>query len=164
MVKNVVVLLAIVLGVSVAMLLLGRHAERDRLPAEVIEILDKGDSFFLLSLDPFAGTSASQDIFHDHAVLGRVQIRDAVQRRELLQALYGGIANAEDKIAKCWSPRHGIRAALGSKTVDLVICFECLHLYWHAKGSGMVLTSRSPEVSFSGALEAAGLARPGMPK
>jgi hypothetical protein len=164
MVKTVVVLLAIVLGLGVAMTLLGRHAERDRLPAEVIEILDKGDSFVLLSLDPFAGTSASQDIFHDHAVLGRVQIRDAVQRRELLQALYRGIANAENKIVKCWSPRHGIRAALGTETVDLVICFECLHLNWHAGKTGTVLTDRSPEPSFSRALESAGLARPIVPK
>jgi hypothetical protein len=152
------------LGVGVALSLFGIQAEQNQLPPDVVAILNGGDSFMLLSLEPLAVASASQDIFHGHAVLGRAEIHDAGQRRHLLQALYGGIANAEEKIARCWSPRHGLRVFRGNEVVDLVICFECLHLYWHFRGSGLVLTNRSPEITFLNALESAGLKRPGMPK
>ena len=152
------------LGLGIALSLFGRQAEQNELPPGVVEILNGGDSFMLLSLDPLAGANASQDMFHGHAVLGRADIRDARKRKDLLQALYGGIANAEGKIAKCWSPRHGLRVVRGSEAVDLIICFECLHLYWHYHGSGLVLTNRSPEMTFLRGLESGGLTRPGMPK
>jgi hypothetical protein len=31
--------------------------------------------------------------------------------------------------ARCFEPRHGIRATDGKKSVDLVICFECGWVY-----------------------------------
>ena len=152
------------LGLGIALSLFGRQAEQNQLPPDVVEILNGGESFMLLSLDPLAGANASQDMFHGHAVLGRAEIHDARQRKDLLRALYSGIANAESKIAKCWSPRHGLRVARGNEAVDMIICFECLHLYWYYQGSGLVLTNRSPEMAFLRALESGGLTRPGMPK
>ena len=50
-------------------------------------------------------------------------------QKQLLDALYKGIADSDGNGAKCFDPRHGIRASVDGKTVDLVICFECSWVY-----------------------------------
>ncbi|MBN9122709.1 MAG: hypothetical protein J0I06_26790 [Planctomycetes bacterium] len=40
-----------------------------------------------------------------------------------------------DKGARCFVPRHGVRAVHGGKTYDLVICFECGWVYVFVDGS-----------------------------
>ncbi|MEZ5654249.1 MAG: hypothetical protein R3E87_27250 [Burkholderiaceae bacterium] len=164
MIKKLGAALVMVVGLVVVAIVIRGQAEPNRLPPEVVRVLEAADSFVLLSLDPAAETKASPEVFHEEAVLGRADIRDPEQRRQLLQALYDGIGKAEGQIAKCWNPRHGIRATHGEEVVDLVICFECLHLEYYAGHSGVVLTTGAPEKLFSRALEAAGVPRPGAPK
>ncbi len=41
----------------------------------------------------------------------------------------GGVA------ARCFIPRHGIRVTHDGKTYDLLICFQCHHVYIYADNS-----------------------------
>jgi hypothetical protein len=129
------------------------------LAVETKRILDTGERFVLLSLDPtrpvFRGEPATwalpvnrepppppppdptKEYFHEYVVLGKTEIRDQKQRAELLRALYKGIADWDGRAAACFIPRHGISATLAGETVDLVICFEC---------SGMRYTRRMAKV------------------
>ena len=47
----------------------------------------------------------------------------------LLNRLGKGVADNPGEAAKCFNPRHGMRLTLADRTVDLVICFECLQIY-----------------------------------
>src|SRR5437867_960352 len=95
------VLVAVVAGV--AWLLSGRHSSRDGfdrtqnvLPSETKKVLDTGERFVLLSLDPMhpalrhESAPPPKETFHDYAILGKTEIRDAGARAELLRALYKG--------------------------------------------------------------------------
>jgi hypothetical protein len=70
-------------------------------------------------VDPPAGS------FHRWTVLGSIVISDAPTRKQLNAALKFGTEKGRVFPAGCFNPRHGIRASLGGKTFDLVICFEC---------------------------------------
>jgi hypothetical protein len=47
--------------------------------------------------------------------------------RGAVGALVGGIRPGVG--AKCFEPRHGVRATAGDATVDLVVCFACAWVY-----------------------------------
>ncbi len=68
----------------------------------------------------------SKESFHGYPVLGKTEISLPEQRRELLTALNEAIKQHEGKpMAKCFWPRHAIRAIENGKTIDYIICFEC---------------------------------------
>lgn len=132
------------------------------LPRQTSRVLEKGQRFILLSLDPvlppmFSGPGRPEETFHGYSVLGEAEIRDPKERVLLLRELYSGIEQAGGDVPKCFNPRHGIRAISGNETVDLVICFQCFQIQTHASCGRDVLTSRSPESAFDRALERAGL-------
>ncbi len=135
----------------------------NELSAEIKAVLDTGERFVLLTLDPTnpAGRDASNplpdDAFHDYRVLGRTEISDRKERAELLQALYQGVQESDGSVALCFSPRHGISATLAGETVDLVICFECLSMEVHSKTKGGVLTTDYPRSTFNRVARRAGL-------
>ncbi len=62
--------------------------------------------------------------FHNYPILGKVEIADAGQRREIMTALVEGIAKGGVPGA-CFWPRHAIQTITDGKTVDYVICFHC---------------------------------------
>lgn len=135
------------------------------LPADVKRVLETGDRFVLLTLDPkepdtFAEGSplpTDEDTFHGYHILGQTQIKK--ERTELLLALYKGIAESDGTAAACFIPRHGISATAEGETVDLVICFQCLSLQIHSKnahGKSVLLTS-SPQPTFQRVAQKGGL-------
>jgi hypothetical protein len=63
------------------------------------------------------------EVLHGYPVLGKVEITEPKQRRELLSAMKRAVGN--DNPANCFIPRHAIRSIKGGETVDVVICFEC---------------------------------------
>lgn len=106
------------------------------LPAQVANILDTADQFVLLSLFPNQPSDQSpppsmpwNELFHDYPILGKAEVRDKVERARLIQELNKSIQDSDGSQATCFMPRHGIHAALGDQTVDLVICFECQQVY-----------------------------------
>jgi len=73
----------------------------------------------------------------------------------LLKAMEGDI-----QPAKCFDPRHGIRATHEGKTVELVICFQCaqFNVYVGADGEGKhLLIGKGPEPALDKVLKDAGI-------
>jgi hypothetical protein len=139
-------------GLALAALALGgagcRAAGND-LPKEVRAVLDKADRFEVVSLDPTRQKEKPKDDFHGWKVLGSTEVKDAEARKKVVAALYEGIADSDGKVAACFNPRHGIRATHDGKTVELVICFECLSMQgFLGKERSGALTTRSPEKTF----------------
>jgi hypothetical protein len=70
------------------------------------------------------GVPPSIGEFHGYPVLGQVEITDPVQRAQLLATLKEAI-DRRGVVAKCFWPRHGVRAVKNGETIEYVICFEC---------------------------------------
>jgi hypothetical protein len=103
-------------------------------PAEqTMAILEKATQFDLYSLEPATEGKVEKNkkTFHGWEVLGKTTVKDGKTRKELLDAL-----QKKGDVAKCFDPRHGIRASHGGKSVDLVICFRCGQIYVFPDGKG----------------------------
>lgn len=168
--KIIITLLLVAVGTGLAWFSFRRQPPADgfdltqnSLPPETRSVLDTGQTFILLSLDPTDPLMRSKsapppkETFHGYAVLGKTEIREEKQRADLLRALYKGIADSDGSVMACFKPRHGISVTFGDETVDLVICYECRWIETHAKAGRSILTTRSPEKTFNRALETAGL-------
>jgi hypothetical protein len=130
----------------------------DKLPEAAQTILDKAEHLELLSLDPSPQSEKPKETFHEYKVLGKTAIKDAEVRKMLLAALNKGIKDANPNVsAGCFHPRHGIRATHDGKTVELVICFECISLqvFLGEKREGWPAVTRSPEATFDKVLREA---------
>lgn len=144
-------------GLAVAASVLTGCAAKNQLPAEALAILDKAEQYQLISLDPSPGDLDREgpakgrekdnkvERFHGWTMLGQTLIKDA-ERKKVRAALTKGIEENDGSVASCFNPRHGLRASHDNKTVELVICFECLQIqvYVDGKMTG-VLTSESPQ-------------------
>lgn len=119
--------------------------------AEAIELYSLDPSFDDKEPDPKKG-------FHGWKVLGKTAIKDAKTRKKLIAVLYQGLADSDGSAAKCFNPRHGVRATVDGKTADIVICFECLRMEFYAGDqSKMETTTRTPEKVLDEILTAAGV-------
>jgi len=121
-----------------------------------IESVQSPDSLTLYSIDgrdffPGKGPKKPEtdETFHGYPVLGKVQIKDPAKRASIMAALKKGIDNA-DGMAKCFWPRHGIRATKNGKTIEYVVCFECQQLTIHTNnGSNRKAITRDPQSVFN---------------
>lgn len=121
-------------------------ARDNKLPDAAKSLLDKAEQIELFSLDPSREEEKPKVEFHGWKVLGSTIIKDKVKTKAL-EAVYAGIKESDGTAARCFIPRHGIRAQLDKKTVDLVICFECyqIQVFIDDERPPTVLTARSPE-------------------
>jgi hypothetical protein len=107
---------------------------------------------------------ASSDDFHGYRVLGQAAIADAREREGLAALLERAASESPGHVAKCFNPRHGLRAEKAGATVDFVICFECLQMKVMRGGNERgVAIGRDPESGFDAALTRHGLAKHGGP-
>jgi len=151
--------------VGLGLALLGGRAPANRPPADAQAVLDKAESLQLLSLDPDekAGPKA-RNHFHGYRVLGSTEVKGKADRQKLLAALSKGLADSDGTVARCFIPRHGIRASQGGKTVELVICFECLQVRGYLDGKRFDLsTTAGPQPAFDALLKAAKVKLPAAP-
>jgi hypothetical protein len=108
-----------------------------RMPAKAAAILDRADQIELYSLEPDPDSNAAKAPkgarFRGWPVLGKVVAKDAKARKQILDILDEGVGRG--RVAKCFDPRHGIRATHQGKAVDLVICFHCgqVNFYYDPK-------------------------------
>lgn len=140
---------------------------QNRMPDVVERLLDRADTFELYSLDPderrARGKAAPpKDTFHDWAVLGKTKVTSKADRKRLADALRLGVEDNFGMAAGCFIPRHGIRLKDGDRTVDLVICFECLsvQVFEDGKAKPGFLTTGGPQPTFDAVLKAAGVKLP----
>jgi arylsulfatase A-like enzyme len=83
----------------------------------------------------YAPFESPEERFHNWQVTGRTKLDDPKAQREILAALNWGIREIAHRDwserdhrtvrGRCFNPRHGIRAMVDGRPLDLVICFEC---------------------------------------
>ena len=140
----------LVIAVVIVLAAGSRARGENIIPDELKTLLEKADKFELISLSPEYLKEKPVDGFHGWKVLGRTTVKDADARKTLLAAFEKGVAENKGEVARCFDPRHGIRATHGDKTVDLVICFECYQVKVFA-GDDLktdFLVTRSPQPAF----------------
>jgi hypothetical protein len=141
---------------------------RNRIPEAVDRLFDKAQTFELISLDPEPKTDKDgkvvpvKDGFHGWKVLGKTEVKEAAVRKRLSDALRLGAEDNFGMAAGCFIPRHGIRLKDGARTVDLVICFQCLSAQVFVNGERKegFLTTGEPQKAFDAVLKAAGVKLP----
>jgi hypothetical protein len=98
--------------------------------------------------------------FHGYPVLGKVEITDLEKRKQIVAALKEGRASKGEQ-AKCFWPRHAVRAVEKGHTVEYIICFQCggCEVYTDGKrsGGGSLSFGRSVRPSFDRPLKDAGI-------
>jgi len=153
------VAVALIAGLGVA-----GDPKAHQLPDKAKAILDRAEQLELFSLDPELDRKAGKDGFHGWKVLGQTVVKDAPARKQVVGSLYNGIAENTGNGAKCFDPRHGVRATVEGKTVDLVICFECswVYVYYDREGDrqGVAITTGKPQAVFDKVLKDAGVPLP----
>jgi hypothetical protein len=90
--------------------------------------------------------SVVNEWLHQYPVLGKVEIKDGKQRKEILEALKDGIARKPEYGAKCFNPRHGLQFVEKGKTYEYIICFECSWYRLISEGSDQALTAINSDV------------------
>jgi hypothetical protein len=138
-------------------------ASKHQIPAEVLSLLEKAESFELISLDPDSvkKNPPKEGYFLNWKVLGKTPVKEPATRRALLDALRAGVREHQTDGAGCFHPRHAIHAASADKVVDIVICFECWHIYMHIDGKKLhVTTTEKPQATLDKILKDAGVPLP----
>jgi hypothetical protein len=99
-------------------------------PGDAQWILESPDTFELMTVDPSHETPPANAklIGGFYRILGQASITDAGLRKQLVDSLYDAALNNNGEMAKCFNPRHAIRAVRGGKMTEIVICFECSSL------------------------------------
>jgi hypothetical protein len=138
---------------------LAADGKDNKFPDNVRTALDKADALEVYSLDP--SERNAKDGFHGWKVLGKTTLKDQAKRKELLEALDRGMAESTGG-ARCFIPRHGVRAVYGAVRVDLVICFECgwVYVYDGDKDGPHLTTSGKPQPVFDKVLRDANVPLP----
>jgi hypothetical protein len=157
--------------VALTVLLLAGAEDRkevNKLPDSARRVLHKAHRFELLSLDPDVEVKeGAKDVFHGYKVLGKTVVKRKGVRKEILVALFRGVAAGDTEgEPDCFNPRHGIRATYQGKTVDLVLCFECdqIMVYEGESNVAQVFTDGSPQRVFDKVLKDAGVPLAPKPK
>jgi hypothetical protein len=96
----------------------------NKLPDVVRTALEKAGELEVYSLN---GETSEKDGWHGSKILGKTTVKKE-DTTKLAAALAKGVTEG-DRGARCFIPRHGIRATYDGKTYDLVICFECGWVY-----------------------------------
>jgi hypothetical protein len=131
-------------------------------------VLREAPKLEIFALDPMpiaeeALATTKVDHLHGYPILGRATLTDGKARAELADLVLRGIRESDGKVAACFNPRHGIRAKHDGRTLDLVICYECLSMtaYGDALGAGVdrkgILTAPSVESAVTRIFTEAGL-------
>jgi hypothetical protein len=61
-----------------------------------------------------------------YPVLGKAEITDPEQRRQVISAVQKAIHNGPDRPFVCFVPRHVLHISKQGETLNVAICFECL--------------------------------------
>jgi hypothetical protein len=136
----------------------GADEKEKSLPEEMKTVLEKADLIELISVNPERPKEKPKENVGGYAILGKTELKDE-KRREVLDAMEKGIA-AGGPGARCFIPRHAIRATHDGKTVELVICFECAWVYTYVNGERTkttLTTAKTPEPALDKILKDAGV-------
>lgn len=137
----------------------GEKLRLERIAPAVREALEDPEQLEIFSLEPIP-VSDDTPQFHDWKVLGKLRIDKPTTRKQLGATLRDAMARDVSHVPSCFNPRHGIRLVKEGKTVDLVICFQCMQYQPFAAGVDPTfpLISAEPAPLLNQVLEDAGIA------
>ncbi len=95
-----------------------------KLPASAKAVVDQATQVILYSLEP-SEKEGKGDTLRGWKVLGKTALEDVKSRTKLLAEFAKAIAAPHEGGAKCFEPRHALRAVHDGKSAELIICFEC---------------------------------------
>ena len=136
------------------------------------QVLEQSPQLTLFSVDPAAGDydsvvgSKPLPMFHGHMIFGQTVISDAAAKAALLASFYDGLVIPPDPRGLkqigigCFNPRHGLRATMKGKTVDLLICFGCMQVETYINNHRLARHAHinaAPSEKFNEVLTAAGV-------
>ena len=98
----------------------------ETLPPDIIAAFRSATRVLLYSLDPANRRHGTG--FHDFRIVGYTTVEDAATRQYIAAKLPRHV-EAGGGGALCFEPHHGIRLISGRTVHDLVICYECGHVY-----------------------------------
>jgi hypothetical protein len=151
-------------GVTVAILVIGLAALywwafNNRLPARAKTILERAESYELLSLYQKDMPKEEDGRYFGWRVLGKTVVNDPETREQIRAALYKDVSTAEGH--NCFWPRHAIHAEHDGHSVDIVICFQCEWVYIYFDGQTAekqrLGTTKTGQSLFDAVLQAAGI-------
>jgi hypothetical protein len=132
--------------------------ELQPVPTKLADLLAKADAIEIISLDPEKETGPGVKEFRGFAVLGSTVVKDRPAREKIRAELLAAVTlRASDRIGLCFSPRHGLRVTVQSKSLEVGICFECSRLESYLDGQQVAVLSvgDSAQSYFDGLLKAA---------
>jgi len=145
------------------------RSTKNEIPSAAKRIIDRAEKLEIILINPVGGTYHpnveyklnSPDRYYGYEMLGKALVSD-VKARELRESLYSGVAVISmGESAMCFSPRHGLRAAHGGKTAELLICFHCMNFYTYTadgqRHPPMNAISREAQPVFNRLLKEAGI-------
>lgn len=99
------------------------------------------------------------EFYRGRPVFGKVSIDDAATRAKVLSELNKSITASDGTVSKCFWPRHALKVTRrGQKTIEYVICFECLQLKSYENNqSETTPITKSAEAYFDKLLSDAGV-------
>ncbi|MHC5537639.1 hypothetical protein ACYOEI_05345 [Singulisphaera rosea] len=98
------------------------------------------------------------ETFHGYPVLGKVEIASAERRSEVIQALRRSTQDLDHGFARCFWPRHALRAERDGKAVDYVICFQCSWIkVFQGDEVTDIVTNKDPQELLNGYLKEAAI-------
>ena len=130
---------------------------------DALHVPTEPEQLILYSIDgrdhPHYQMPKTEEQFHRIPILGKIEITEPRQKREIMTALRKGIIQfSPGSEAKCFWPRHGMRTIESGKVTDYVICFECSQLHVHQGESRKWLgTSPRPQPVLDDILTTAGV-------
>ena len=101
----------------------------DELAQESRDVLFAASELELVAVDPDWPTDESRadpTTLQGYNVRGRAMVSDRAVRLELLEALGAAARENDGIVAACFNPRHALIAEHEGRTVEVIICFECL--------------------------------------
>lgn len=115
--------------------------------AEKIEILSINEHVAkIVDLRTEEGQRLNQKgVFHGYKIKKTV-VASAEDRRNITKNLFSTVGKSDP--AKCFEPRHGIRATYKGQVVELLICFQCKQVYaFNGKGFAYETISEDMQTS-----------------
>lgn len=87
--------------------------------------------------------------FHGYHVIGREELKNKEEIRDLLFSVVLSIADSTEETAECFVPRHGLRIYDDKGFLDLVICYTCgSGRLYEGKEEGWFATAKNAEADF----------------
>jgi hypothetical protein len=130
---------------------------------EPIPGLNNPDSLVLYSIDGTddsggkyeAAVAKGEEVFQKYLALGKVEIKEASERAQVIAALQQAALWHDGPPHNCFWPRHAIVAIEGDHPLEIVVCFQCRQ--YMLDGRTFPVISRKPEKLLNDILKRAGV-------